>query len=447
MEILCVVLAMTIFIFIFITKHDKLPIFYNHKIIMQDLLFPSSSNISVMHYTKSMWNAISIWLFSFVILAICSPNTASAHEIRPAVVDFVFDKTGVYQLSITHNLEALLADISSDHEEAKESENDSKYMSLRNLSPTELEKEFEKISDDFLQKMQLSFDTNTENLQILDVDIPEVGDIELARESIINIAGIIPENAKKISWQWDKKYGNAVFRISSEDNPELFSSYLTDGSTSEQVAISVDCYDSEKAQKVGGCLSQQSKWDVFKNYIKVGFVHIIPKGLDHILFVVGLFLLSAQLRPLLIQITTFTLAHSVTLALGIYGIVNVSASIVEPLIAASIVYVCIENIYSAKLSRWRPFVIFAFGLLHGLGFASVLGDFGLSAGSFATGLIAFNIGVELGQLAVITACFLLVGLWFRNKPWYRKFITIPASIIIALIAIYWVFERTGIIGG
>jgi len=225
-----------------------------------------------------------------------------------------------------------------------------------------------------------------------------------------------------------------VLRVSSDSEPDLFNSYLVNGDESEQVPVS-------------GPISQ-SKWDVFKNYIKVGFVHIIPKGLDHILFVVGLFLLSAKLKPLLIQVTTFTLAHSVTLALGIFGIITLTdkhMEWVEALIAASIVYVCIENIYSNKLNRWRPLIIFGFGLLHGLGFASVLGDVGLDSGSFVTGLIGFNIGVEIGQLAVVAVCFLAVGLWFRNKPWYRKVITIPASIIIALIAIYWVLERTGVI--
>ena len=189
-------------------------------------------------------------------------------------------------------------------------------------------------------------------------------------------------------------------------------------------------------------LTTPSTWQQFINYIQVGFVHIIPKGLDHILFVVGLFLLSTQLRPLLIQITSFTLAHSVTLALSIYGIVSVPSSIVEPLIAASIIYVCIENIFAEKLSRWRPLIIFLFGLLHGLGFASVLKEIGLASDNFATSLIAFNVGVELGQLSVIAACFLLVGIWFRHKPWYRQRITIPASVLIAIIAGFWLVERT-----
>ncbi len=396
-------------------------------------------------YSLTIQLSTRTFLLSLLLISFFLPSITQAHEIRPAIVDFTFDKNGLYQLTIQHNIEALLAEIGTAHDDTSESNNAKKYDQLRSLSPAELNIEFEKFNPKFLQNMQLSFDEKIEPLQILDVDIPEVGDIDLARDSVINIAGIIPEDIKNMSWKWDTKFGNAVLRISSEADPELFSSYLVNGNESEQVPISVDCYDTENAKKVGGCALKQTQWDTFKNYIKVGFVHIIPKGLDHILFVVGLFLLSAQLRPLLIQITTFTLAHTVTLALGIYGVVNVSASIVEPLIAASIVYVCIENIYSNQLSRWRPFVIFAFGLLHGLGFASVLGEIGLVAGSFVTGLIAFNVGVELGQLTVITICFLLVGFWFRNKPWYRKLITIPASIVIALIAIYWVLERTGII--
>ncbi|CAN0588825.1 unnamed protein product, partial [Ectocarpus sp. 12 AP-2014] len=133
-------------------------------------------------------------------------------------------------------------------------------------------------------------------------------------------------------------------------------------------------------------------------------------GLDHILFVLGLFFLSTRMGPLLWQISAFTLAHTVTLALGALGYVNIPGNIVEPIIAASIVYVAVENIVSDKLHRWRPLVIFVFGLLHGLGFASVLGEFGLPADQFIPALIGFNVGVELGQLTVIAIAFLLVFL-------------------------------------
>ena len=91
--------------------------------------------------------------------------------------------------------------------------------------------------------------------------------------------------------------------------------------------------------------------------------------------------------------------------------------------------------------RWRPALIFGFGLLHGLGFASVLGELGLQPGSFLISLIGFNIGVEIGQLAVIAAAFLAVGLWFGRKPWYRQRIAIPASAVIGLVGAWWFVER------
>ena len=192
--------------------------------------------------------------------------------------------------------------------------------------------------------------------------------------------------------------------------------------------------------------SGQTAFSAFVDYIRVGFDHIIPKGLDHILFVLGLFFLALKMRPLLWQVTAFTLAHTVTLALGALDIIRIPGDIVEPLIAASIAYVGIENVLSRKMTPWRPFVVFAFGLLHGLGFASVLADFGLGSSHFIPKLIGFNVGVEVGQLAVIAIAFLLVGIWAGNKPWYKSRIANPASIAIALVGIYWTLERTGMLG-
>jgi len=184
--------------------------------------------------------------------------------------------------------------------------------------------------------------------------------------------------------------------------------------------------------------------EVVRNYLELGFVHIIPLGFDHILFVIGLFLLSSRLSALLWQISAFTLAHTLTLALGATGVVSLPAAIVEPLIALSIVWVGIENLLSNKLHRWRIGVVFCFGLLHGLGFAGVLREIGLSGTHFYSALLSFNLGVELGQLAVITLCFLAVG-WARQHADYRRRVVVPASYVIAIIAAYWVFQRTGLI--
>lgn len=181
-------------------------------------------------------------------------------------------------------------------------------------------------------------------------------------------------------------------------------------------------------------------------YIRVGFDHIVPQGLDHILFVLGLFFFSLRMGALLWQVSAFTLAHTVTLALGALDIVRISPEIVEPIIAASIVYVGIENLFLQKLPPWRPFVIFGFGLLHGLGFASVLQEFGLGNDNFVPKLIGFNVGVEIGQLAVIATAWLALALFFGRFGWYHRRIAAPVSIAIAIIAAFWVLERTGIVG-
>ena len=155
----------------------------------------------------------------------------------------------------------------------------------------------------------------------------------------------------------------------------------------------------------------------------------------------GLFLLSVRLRPLLLQITAFTLAHSITLGLTIYGAISLSPSVIEPLIALSIVAVGVENIFVKELKTRRVVIVFLFGLLHGMGFAGVLSGLGLPESDFLTALIFFNLGVEAGQLAVIATAFLLVFWLLKNPQRYRQWVVIPTSILISLIGILWTYER------
>jgi hypothetical protein len=209
----------------------------------------------------------------------------------------------------------------------------------------------------------------------------------------------------------------------------------------EAVALWLKDGAKSEAYLLGVGLEQKTRRQVVAQYTMLGFTHILPKGLDHILFVLGLFLLSARWKPLLVQVTAFTLAHTITLGLSIYGIVSLSPAIVEPLIAASIAYVAIENLVTAELKPWRAFVVFGFGLLHGLGFAGVLHEIGLPRSEFLTALLSFNVGVELGQLAVIASAWLLVGLWWKTKPWYRARLVQPLSALIAAVGVYWTIER------
>jgi hypothetical protein len=181
------------------------------------------------------------------------------------------------------------------------------------------------------------------------------------------------------------------------------------------------------------------------HFVKLGFYHILPYGLDHILFILGIFFLNSNLKTVLWQSTAFTVAHSITLGLTVLGKISVSEDIVEPLIAFSIAFVAVENLISDKPNALRFILIFLFGLLHGMGFALALSESGLPKDAFTSSLICFNVGVELGQVAVILGAYFLVAKWFSHKRWYRKVIVFPISIGIALIAIYWTLERIHLI--
>jgi hydrogenase/urease accessory protein HupE len=176
-------------------------------------------------------------------------------------------------------------------------------------------------------------------------------------------------------------------------------------------------------------------------YLALGFTHIVPGGLDHVLFVLGIYLLSGRARSVLWQVSAFTVAHSITLGLSMYGLVSVPSKIVEPMIALSIAYVAIENVFLSELKSWRIGLVFGFGLLHGMGFAGALKELGLPRSEFLTALLTFNVGVEAGQLAVIATAFLLFGWHFARRDWYRTRVVVPASTLIACTAVYWTIER------
>lgn len=195
------------------------------------------------------------------------------------------------------------------------------------------------------------------------------------------------------------------------------------------------------AHVIVGELEKLSAADAALVYLGLGYKHILPLGFDHILFILSLFLLSPKLKPVLWQATAFTVAHSVTLGLAMYHVITPPAKIVEPVIALSIMYVALENIISPRLKTSRIGVVFLFGLVHGMGFAGALGQLGLPKNAYLISLIMFNVGVELGQLTVIIVAYLLLARYFGDKPYYRKYIVIPLSAIIVIIATYWTVQR------
>jgi hypothetical protein len=195
------------------------------------------------------------------------------------------------------------------------------------------------------------------------------------------------------------------------------------------------------AHTVNYALEKAPTGNVILFYLKLGIQHIIPFGIDHILFIVGLCLLSTNIKTILWQATAFTIAHSITLALSMKNIITLPAQIVEPIIALSILFVAVENIILNELKAWRILIVFLFGLIHGLGFASALNEIGLPRNKFLTSIFSFNLGVEIGQVTIIGLVFLFIILPAGKKLWYKKAIAYPLSAIIGLIAAYWTVQR------
>ena len=327
---------------------------------------------------------------------------AQAHEVLPSIVDMTRTDDGLV-FDVDLNLESFIAGIdqtaTTDTNEAAEA---AEYDVLRALEPAALEAAFREYWPQMAEGINVTVDGARSDLSLSTVNVAPVGNFDLPRDSEIQFIATVPDGAQNVSVGWASDFGVMVLRQMGVEAP--FDAYLEAGATSDEFSLA------------GG--DQASGWQTFVNYIPVGFDHIVPKGLDHILFVLGLFFLSTRMGPLLWQISAFTVAHTITLAFAALGYVNLGGTlfggsietivVVEALIALSIVYVAVENLFTDGLSPWRPFIIFGFGLLHGLGFASVLAEFGLPQGSFIPALIGFNIGVEIGQVAVVAVAYLIV---------------------------------------
>lgn len=411
----------------------------------------------------------------------------AAHEVRPTIGDLTVGE-GEAQLVLRLNAEAFLAGIDLDEvEDTNETAEADRYDALRALDAAALEAAWAETPEVLTPTIEA--DGAVVPFTFAGIEADPLGDLELPREARVRYVAPLPAGAERVTVGWPDGAGNLVLRQMGVAEESAYTGYVQGGESSGPITPG------------GG--DAQTAMGAFVDYVPVGFDHILPLGLDHILFVLGLFLLSTRLRPLIWQVTAFTLAHTVTLALGALGWVNLPGSVVEPIIAASIAFVAIENLFSDRMSRWRPLIVFGFGLLHGLGFASVLQDFGLPQSQFIPALLGFNVGVELGQLTVIAVAFLIAFAAIRNAAqghpstglamgyvgfalilvpvativlagasaemreayWplvlaaailsgfcavaatsdgvdnYRDSVSKPASVLIALVAVYWVAER------
>ena len=355
------------------------------------------------------------------------PRSAFAHSFTITNVVGLLKPEGTYQIDLTVDLDALALGVPDTTDSGNVA------ASIRSLSPVEFDELVEDLRDTLSRRVRIRFDgAKVEPM----ITFPQYGtpmavesEIPTVLGTIARFEGRVPAGAKEFNFGASRAF-NAVHLTIVDVASGVISRHVL-GASEDSPPFSIGVPASEP---------RSAGFSVARQYLWLGFEHILPEGLDHILFVLGLFLLSARLRPLLWQVTAFTVAHSITLALSMYDVVSLPSRLVETLIALSIAYVAVENMVTSDLKPWRPVIVFLFGLLHGLGFAGVLRELGMPEGQFTLALLTFNVGVELGQLTVVGLAFFAVG-WFRSASWHRQAVVLPLSAGIALIGLYWAVAR------
>lgn len=383
-----------------------------------------------------MINKSLFYIFIWAFLSLL-PLSGFADVVKPALVEISVKTDGTFHIEIRASIEALLTGINSRYKNTKDAPNAQAYDDLRVLPAKQLRQAFASFEKTILQEVNISFDNEPAQFHITRVDIPEPGYVKVPRISLIIVEGEIPATVQSLTWYYPSRFGDNAVRVRQVDEVNEkwhWSSWqwLKNDEVSQPFSLTE-------------VFTQQTFFQVVTTYLVSGFEHILPKGLDHILFILGIFLLSTRMKPLLWQVTMFTIAHTITLGLAMNGVINLPANIVEPLIALSIAFIAIENIVTPKLHNSRLFIVFIFGLLHGMGFASVLADFGMPENDFATALISFNIGVEIAQVAIILLAWFVFAHLLRkqlaSEQHYRVTVIVPGSVLIALIGLYWTYDR------
>ena len=361
------------------------------------------------------------------VLLVVAPVTpvATAHPLTFTDTTVVLRTDGTFEADLIVDLDALALGAPQNADDAE------LVAALMAMTPSEFDEQLDRLSQLFQRRVRFRFDGTPAPFT---VTFPDHG-ATAATESTIptllgltaRLTGVVPPEALELEFFASRAFSEVNLTIRDEIRDLTRQALLERGARSDPFTL---------AEPV----PPPSPGSIRLTYLRLGFLHIVPRGLDHILFVLGLFLLGSQLRPLVWQVTAFTLAHALTLSLAVFDVVSLPSAVVEPLIAMSIVYVAVENLLTSRLMPWRPVVVFGFGLLHGLGFAGVLRELGLPDQQRVLGLISFNVGIELGQLLVIASALLAVG-WCRSEDWYRRRIVVPASFVVAGTGLFWAVRR------
>ena len=370
-----------------------------------------------------------VGLTFLLVMSCATPGFAHDMAFIEILVELKADDT--YQIDLNIDVDALAVSPAAEHDAEEVAQ------ALRAMSPEELDAAIERAHRTVRRRVWVRFDgvKQSPSITFPDYDDPTSPDPDAESNvlgTMARLSGSIPAGSVEFTIATSAVFPTVHLTITEE---------ATGGGAKHIITRGGYC----PAYRLNSPPHTADWLEVAIDYVILGFQHILPRGLDHILFVVGLFLLSTKVRPLLWQITAFTIAHSVTLALSMYDVISLPSRLVESLIALSIVFVAVENMATTQLKPRRVALVFGFGLLHGLGFAGVLRELGLPSSEFVTALITFNVGVELGQLTVVLLCLLTVGR-IRKNPRYRKVVVIPASAMICAVGMYWLVQRA-LLGG
>ncbi len=382
-------------------------------------------------YTKII--KLYLFLILVVILNIFSRSSIS-HEIKPSIADFNYD--GSYlNFKIRLNAELILSNIDASNISNTDASPLSEiYDKFRILNKNDLLEAIQSSWNEIRSNIDIKINNKSKKIILNKIQIEEIKNFEISRDTFVYFSVLLDNNSEQFTFRWNKNYGPIILREINKHKleDELITEYLQSGIESNTFSFRENNFN--------------KTFNSFIKFFVLGIQHIIPKGLDHILFICGLFLFSSSLKKLITQITIFTIAHSITLIFVSLSLMRINPQIVEPIIALSIVYVGVENIFKNYVKEYlRYIVILFFGLLHGLGFALVLSDIGYKSSDLFINLISFNIGIEVAQISIVLVLYLLIALNFAKNKNYRIFFQVPSSILISSIGLYWFFERINFI--
>lgn len=355
--------------------------------------------------TRAFWRRTGVIAATLAGL-FCAGIVTRAHPLSPTSVSMFVDAKGRIDVDVTMDADAMITRLDSGSFERIDDEvapPNRKAERLRGLAAV-LERSMVLTVDG--RPLRLEFDKVT---------------VDMLSDATVRLAAEGPAGAETVQFQMS--LAGAPYALTVRTARGDHTTWVSGPAASGPVVL--DRPDTSRT---------------FREGVALGFTHVVPRGIDHILFVAGLGLVTVR-RQLLLVVTAFTLAHSITLGLGLYGLVSLPPAVVEPLIALSVAYIGVENLLRPGPGRWRILIVFLFGLLHGLGFAGALGEFVTTPAARFVMLVSFNVGVEIGQLAVLVVT--LAGLAAISALHVRA--TQPtaraASAAVALVGVIWTIER------